>query len=70
MPSHPELFSRRPEVQEWLNQFSSVDRKPVEDWLNKLSIIDAEVFRTKMLAHIKHYAELLSPVRPVALYVE
>lgn len=70
MLSQSPPFSQRPESQEWLNQFSSNDRKPVEGWLNKLSVIDAELFRTKMLVHIKHYAQLLSPEQPVALYVE
>jgi hypothetical protein len=70
MPRKPQLFSQSPEAQEWLNQFPLNDRKIIEGWINTLSVIDAELFRTKMLAHIKGHAQQLSPERPVALYVE
>jgi len=63
-------FSQRPESKKWLGQFLANDRKVIESWLDNLSIVDAELFRTKMLAHIKHYAQLLSPMHPVALYAE
>lgn len=70
MERKPQPISQQPEALDWLNQFSPNDIKTVEGWLNKLMVIDAELFRSEMLVHIRHHAQLLSPTRPIALYVE